>query len=136
MRLEVIKNSIFRRALADAPLSRLAGTMTGPCALITGGESVTEVAKLVEEWSPKLAGLRMKGALLDGELIAESQVGQLSKMPTKRDMQGRIVSCVQSPGAKLSAAILSGGGLIAACLKTIIEKHEKGGAEAAPAPAA
>jgi len=126
MSLEIVKNSIFRRAVEGQPLARLAETMSGPCALITGGESVTDVAKLVEEWQPKLAGLKLKGALLEGELVDQSQVVHLSKMPTKRDMQARIAAIVMSPGGKLAAAILSGGGRIAACIKTIIERHEKG----------
>jgi large subunit ribosomal protein L10 len=135
MRLEIVKNALFRRALASAPLARLAEAMTGPCALITGGESVTDAAKLVEEWQPKLAGLKLKGALLDGELVGRGQVDQLSRMPTKRDMQSRIAALALAPGGKLAAAVLSGGGRIAACLKTIIERHEKG-EDAAAAPAA
>jgi len=47
MRLEIIKTSLFRRAVADGPLQPLARTMAGPAALLTGGESVIEIAKLL-----------------------------------------------------------------------------------------
>ncbi len=125
MRLEVVKTSLLRRAVSGAPLGRLAEALTGPAALITGGESAVEVAKVLEEWLPKLPQLKMRGALLDGEFLDASRVKDLSRMPSKRDMQGRVVGCVRAPGANLAAALLSGGGRIAGCLKALIEKLEQ-----------
>ncbi|MBU0641053.1 MAG: 50S ribosomal protein L10 [Planctomycetes bacterium] len=125
MCLEIVKNSLFRRACGDGPLARLAGAMSGPSALLTGGESLIDVAKLVEEWMKRIKGLRMRGAVLEGEYLDEARVGQLSKMPTKEDLQARLASLALAPGGNLLAAILSGGGSIAGCLKTLIEKLEK-----------
>ena len=45
IRLQVLKNNLARRAFADAPLSPLSNAMDGPCALVTGGESLIDVAK-------------------------------------------------------------------------------------------
>ncbi|MBK9127681.1 MAG: 50S ribosomal protein L10 [Phycisphaerales bacterium] len=128
MRLEVVKTSLLRRAVSGGPLSRLAEKLEGPAALVTGGGSAVEVAKVLEEWSPKFPkdSFRVRGALLEGELIGEEQVKDLSKMPTRRDLQGRVAGMLLSPGGKLVGALLSPGGNIAGCLKTIIEKLEKG----------
>lgn len=132
MRLELVKTSLFRRAMSDSKLKPLAEAASGPVALLTGGSSVIDIAKLVEEWAPKVKGLRMRAAVLEGEFIAESQIDQLAKMPTRQDMLGRIAGCVLSPGAKLASAIRAPGANIAGCLKALIEKLEKGEA-AAPA---
>lgn len=131
MRIEIVKNSMFRRAVMDGPLKVLGDALTGPSAVVTGGESVIDVAKVIAEWSGKIKGLRMRGAVLEGEYIDEQSVGDLPKMPTKVEMQGRVVACVRAPGANLAAAMLSGGGNIAGCLKAIIEKLENGEAVAA-----
>lgn len=131
MHLEIVRNSMFRRAIPSGPLGRLGQALSGPAALVTGGESVIEIAKAVEEWLPKIKGMRLRGAVLEGEFIDESRVAQVSKMPTKRDLQARVAAMVRSPGANLAAAINSGGGRIAGCIKALIEKLEKG--EAAPA---
>lgn len=141
MKLEVIKTSLLRRAVRGDKLAPLVDAVNGPAALITGGESMIDAAKLVEEWLPKIKGLRMRGAMLDGQLLPEKDVPGLSKMPTKRDVQAQLVSALRSPGAKLAASLLAGGSNIASCLKTIIEKLEKGEAiagapAAATAPAA
>ena len=47
MRLQVVKNSMARRAFADGPLAPLGERLKGPCALVTGGDSIVEVAKVL-----------------------------------------------------------------------------------------
>ncbi len=136
MRIEVVRNLLFRRVTDGTGLRRLGEALNGPAAIISGGDGLTEMAKVVEEWSPKIKGLKMRGAVLEGEFIAEKDCGKISTMPTKRDMQARVASAVRSPGAKLAAAIRAPGANIAGCLKALIEKLEKGeSAEPAPAPA-
>lgn len=127
MRLEVVKTSLFRRALKDRPIAKLADLMKGPSALVTGEVSAVEVAKHLEEWAPKFPkdSFRLRAALLEGELIAESQVADLSKMPTRRDLQARVAGMLMSPGGRVAASILSGGSGIAGCIKALIDKLEK-----------
>ena len=135
MKLEVVKTALLRRAVAGKPIARLADAMEGPAALITGGTSSVEIAKVLKTWEPKLKNMKLRGAVMEGEFIGEPAVKDLAKMPTKRDVQGQIASAILSPGAKLASAINSPGGRIAGALKTLIEKLEKG-ETAAPAEAA
>lgn len=130
MRLEIVKKSLFRRAVEGRALHGLAERLEGPAALVTGGESAIDVAKALEDWLPKIKTLKLRGAVLDGEYLDERAVTGLSKMPTKQDMQARIAGMVLSPGGKLAAAILSGGGSVAGAIKSLIEKLEKGEAVA------
>ncbi len=125
MRLEVVRNALLKRACTTGPLARLAEALEGPAALVTGGESAAEVAKVLEEWLPKMPKLRIRGALLEGEFLDEGRVKGLAKMPSKRDLQAAIVRIALAPGGKLAGAILSGGGNIAGCIKALIEKLEK-----------
>lgn len=128
MRLEVVKTSLLRKVCAGGPLASLANALVGPVALVTGGDSAIEVAKLLDEWSAKFPknSYRLRGALLEGEYLDEATVQGLHKMAGKRELQGRIVSCMLSPGGNVVAAALSGGSNIAGCLKALIEKLEKG----------
>jgi large subunit ribosomal protein L10 len=136
LRLEVVRTALLRRAVGDAPLGRLADKLDGPAALITGGDSAVEAAKFIEQWLPRLKGMRIRGALLEGEYLDETAAVGLSRMPTKRDMQARVASAIRAPGANITSAILAGGRNIAGCLKSLIEKLEKEPAAAAEAPAA
>ncbi len=129
MQLEVIKTSLFKRVCADGPLAVLAGDLEGPAAIVSGGQSAVEVAKLLDEWRPKLLkgkGLRLRGAVLDGEYLDEQRVQELSRMPTKADLQAKVVAIILAPGGNVVGLALSGGGNIVGCLKTMIDKLEKG----------
>lgn len=126
MRLEVVKNSLFKRAVGDGPLKPLAEALDGPAAIITGGDSLIDVAKLIEEWLPKAKGIKLKGAVLEGEWLDESRVAGLAKMLTKRDMQSKVAAIILAPGANIASAINSGGGNIAGAVKAMIEKLEAG----------
>ncbi len=134
MRLEVVRTSLLQRACKDGPLAKLAAVLSGPVALVTGGESAIDAAKLLDEWLPKLqAKLRLRGAVLEGEYLDESRVKDLSKMPSKHDLQARIALIILTPGGLIAGAALAPGSNIAGCVKALIEKLEK----AAPAePAA
>jgi large subunit ribosomal protein L10 len=134
MRLEIVKTSLFKRALSGRPLGRLADNLEGPAALLTGGETAIDVAKMLQDWLPRLQKLRVRGALLEGEFLDEARCKDLARMPSKRDLQGQLVGMILAPGANVVSAILAGGGNLAGCLKVLIEKLEKGEA-AAPAAA-
>jgi large subunit ribosomal protein L10 len=140
MHLEIVKTSLFKRACAKGPMARLAEKVEGPVALVTGGVSAVDVGKLLDEWTAKLAKnlhLRVRGALLEGEYLDEAAAKDLSKMPTRADLQGRIVQIIITPGSRLVSTFLSPGAKIAGILKSLIEKLEKEpAAEAAPAEAA
>lgn len=124
MRLEVVKNALFRRAIGDGPLKPLAEALGGPAAIITGGESLIDVAKLLDEWLPKAKGIKLKGAVLEGEWLDEARVAGLSKMPTKRDLQAKVAAIILSPAANVAAAVNASGGKLAGAIKAMIEKLE------------
>ncbi len=125
MRMEIVKNALFRRAVADGPLGKLAAALSGPAALVTGGESIIDAAKVIDAWRPKIKSLKVRGAVLEGEYLDEQAASGLARMPTRRDLQRGLAGLVMSPGANLAAALLAGGGNIAGCLKTLIENLEK-----------
>jgi len=126
IRLEVVKNSLFLRAVGDGPLRPLAQALRGPAAIVTGGDSLVDVARLLGEWLPKAPGLKLRGAVLDGEWLDESRVAELPKMPTKADLQARVVALVLTPAGRLAAAINAGSANVAGCLKTLVERLEQG----------
>jgi large subunit ribosomal protein L10 len=125
IRVLVVKNSLFRRVLRDRKMEDAIDLFNGPCAVVYGGDSIVDVAKEAIDWAKKLPAFEIRGAFVDGSAYDKSGAEQLSRMPTRIELQGKIVSCVLSPGGVIGGALMGRAGVIAGCLKTLIDKAEK-----------
>lgn len=88
---------------------------------------MVDVAKELLDCSTKLKlkTIVVRGAFVDGQVLDARNANELSKMPNRAEMHGRLAATVLAPGAKVAGAILSPGSKIAGCLKSLIEKQEK-----------
>jgi large subunit ribosomal protein L10 len=121
---QVVRNALFRRALRSQNMGGAVDLFSGPCAIVYGGDSIVDAAKEVADWAKKLP-IRVKGGFLDGALLDGAGAEQLAKMPTRAELQGQIVSCVNAPGGRVCGALLGPASVIAGCVKTLVDEAEK-----------
>jgi large subunit ribosomal protein L10 len=127
-RLQVVKNSLARRAFAGSALEPLGAALEGPSALVTTADSIIDTAKLLVESAREFAKLRLKQAVVDGDRTVFT-VAQVAQMRSRTELIGEVAMLVCSPGRALAGCLRSPQSKIAGCLKAMIEAKE--GKEAA-----
>lgn len=123
VRLHVVKNSLARRAFSDSALAPLGDALDGPCALVVGGESSIDIAKILFALKKTYPAIELKQGMLDGdpELI---EVERLAQMKNRLETLGEVAMLITSPGRRLAGCLTTPGGLIAGCLKAMAEKED------------
>ena len=122
----LVKNAMMRRAMSNLerePASEL--FLEGPCAVAYGGDSVVDIAKELEDWIKKFKQVDWKGAFIDGAPVDAEAAKSLTKMKSRVELQGEVVSIAMTPGSNLAGSIGSPASNIAGCVKSLIEKLEE-----------
>ncbi|RJP34694.1 MAG: 50S ribosomal protein L10 [Phycisphaerales bacterium] len=124
IKVQVIKNSLARRAFEGTPLAPIGAALTGPCALVTGGDSIIDVAKQLVEAAREFEKLTLKQAIIEGDpdLL---DVTTLATLKGRKELLGDVAGLISSPARRLAGCLASPAGKIAGCLKAMVEKTEK-----------
>jgi large subunit ribosomal protein L10 len=123
IRVQIVKNSLAKRAFRDMPLGPLGQSLDGPCALVIGGSSTMDVAKELVAIRKQFPKITLKDAIIEGDegLVA---VEQAAKMKGRLELIGEALMLVASPGRAIAGCLSSPQGKIAGCLKAMVEKGE------------
>lgn len=125
IRLQVVKNSLAGRVFGERGLAGLSAHLAGTSAIAWGGEGIVELAREIAEWSKKIEKFQVKGGAVSGQILDAKGVQELSKLPSRIELLGRVARLIQSPGSRLVAQILGPGGLVASQVKQVAEKEEQ-----------
>lgn len=123
IRVQIVKNSLAKRAFRDMPLEPLGKALEGPCALVIGGSSVMDVAKELVKYKKQFPKISLKDAIIEGDAGLVT-VEQAAKMKGRLELIGEALMLVASPGRAIAGCLSSPQGKIAGCLKAMIEKGE------------
>ena len=124
MKVTIVRNLLARHALAGSKLEPAGELMSGPTAMVYGGESVVDVARTLVEQARTFKTFQFKGAVLDGQLFAAGEVDALSKYPTREEAIGQVLSAALGPASTLASAIIGPGAGIGGILKSIEAKED------------
>ena len=132
IRVRALKNSLARRVFSDVGLDGLSKYLEGPSVLVWGGEGVGELAKEVSSQVKTLKKPEIKGGVVDGLVIGPAQVDEITKLPSREQLIGRVVSLALAPVQRILSLANAPAGSLMSQLQTM---SEPGSGEEGPATA-
>ena len=120
----VIKNTLTRFALDDCGLKEIDPILNGTTSLATSTGDPIAPFRIISDYSKKLNDVfNIKAAFMDGKVLSESEIAEISALPSKEALYSQVFGTLLAPITSLAVV-----------LNQILE--QKGGAPAAEAPAA
>ncbi len=105
VKMEVVKNTMLRRAAEKAELAELNEVFVGPTAIVYSEEEVVAPAKIVAEFAKNAEALTIKGGTIEGEVASVEQIQALAKLPDREGLLSMLLSVLQAPVRNVAYAV-------------------------------
>lgn len=117
----VVKNTLTRKALDKLGMDGLDSILNGTTSLATAENDPIAPFRILNDYSKKLGDrFNIKAAFMDGQILSESEIAEISELPSKDALYAKVLGTMIAP--------ITG---LAVCLGQILE--QKGGSLEAPA---
>jgi large subunit ribosomal protein L10 len=103
----VVKNTLVRAALVGTSKENLAPLFKGNTAIAFHMEDPAAPAKLLLNFQKTNAKLILKGGWVEGNLLDEAGVKQLSTLPSKDELRAKLLSLFKAAPTKLVRTIVA-----------------------------
>ena len=119
----VTKNRLTRLALAGTKFEGLSELFTGPTA-IAYSEDPVAAAKVCANFAKDNKNLVILGGSLDGEVMDQTQVDALAKLPSLDELRAKIVGMISTPATRIAGVLQAPAGQLARVLNAKAERGE------------
>lgn len=103
----VVKNTLMRRAAADAGLAELESLLTGPSAITFVDGDPVAAAKSVVAAQKQYPALVLKGAYMEGRVLSAEEARSLADLDSREVMLSKIAGLLKSDMSKAAALFVS-----------------------------
>jgi large subunit ribosomal protein L10 len=101
----VVKNTLARRALANAAVPGLDGFLHGPTALAVTAADPAAAAKVLTDFAKEFEKPSVRAAIVEGRAVTPEQVKRLASLPPRQQLLSELGAAMQAPLAALAGAL-------------------------------
>jgi len=94
--LQVVKNTLARRAAEGTGFKAAEELFTGPVAIAYGTDPVG-MAKAISDFAKKNEALKIMGGVLDGKAVNAAGINALANLPSREVLLSKMLGSMQSP---------------------------------------
>ncbi len=121
IKIRALKNTLARRVFSQMGMDGLSKYLEGPTVAVWGGAGVAELAKEVSVQIKKLKKPQVKGGAVDGVVIGPNQFEEITKLPSREALIGRVVALALAPAQRVISLANAPVGVVMGQLKTLSE---------------
>lgn len=136
--LRVVKNTLARRAVADAGIEGLDEMLVGPTSLVFCADDPVGPAKTLKKFAKDHPDLVIRGGYLDGAVMDADATNRLADLLSRDELLARFAGLMQGAlsgfARLLQAPLVHQARLFQALIDDRVAKGETAPAPAAPAP--
>ena len=132
----VVKNTLTKRAAADAGISLDEALLTGPTAIAFVKGDAVEAAKGLRDFAKTNPLLIIKGGVLDGKALSASEIAQIADLESREVLLAKVAGGLKALPARAAGLFQAPLSQMARLAKALEEKKPADAAPAADAPAA
>jgi large subunit ribosomal protein L10 len=126
----VAKNTLAKRAAADAGIDGLEALFTGPTALTFVSGDVVVAAKGLREFAKANSSLVIKGGVFEGKAITAAEVNRLADLESREVLLAKLAGGMKASMAKAAALFQAPLSQAVRTVAALQDKREKEGAAA------
>jgi large subunit ribosomal protein L10 len=102
---QVLKNTLVRRATAQAELTELDSVLTGPTAIAFSKDDVVAAAKILTQFAKENEALEVKAGVVEGRVVDVAQIKALADLPSREGLLSMLLSVLQAPIRNFALAV-------------------------------
>lgn len=106
-KVRVAKNTLIKIATKETEFAPIESLAKGPSAVVVGYEDPVHAAKTTLQYFNELKKGVIRGGVLEGKAVSESEIKDLSKLPTKEVLLSQIMSGLDSGASGIAGALSS-----------------------------
>jgi large subunit ribosomal protein L10 len=116
---QVIKNTLVRRALADTAYGDLEPLLQGPNGWVFAYDDPIMLSKTLVKFIEENEKMTIKGGVFEGEFMDPAKVKLLARMPSKPELQAKLLALMQAPATQLVRLIQEPGARVVRLLESL-----------------
>jgi len=116
---QVIKNTLVRRALQDTVFGDLEELLEGPNGWVFAYEDPVMLSKALIKFADDNDKLKIKGGVFEGKFMDTAGVKVLSQMPSKPELQAKLLATINAPATQLVRLIQEPGARVVRLVESL-----------------
>jgi len=116
---QVIKNTLVRRALKDTAFGDLEKLLEGPNGWVFAYDDPVVLSKTLIKFADSNDKLAIKGGMFEGRFMDTAGVKVLSQMPSKPELQAKLLAMINAPATQLLRTIQEPGAQMVRLLESL-----------------